>query len=46
MTGKCRLQLLYGRGGSEQDDPTALARLDMGESKPTPEPGSRLLGLA
>ena len=27
--------MLYGSGGSEHEDPTALARLDIGESKPT-----------
>lgn len=28
---------MYGSGGSEHEDPTALARLDIGESNPIPE---------
>ena len=31
------LRVLYGRGGSEHEDPTALALDDIGESKPMVE---------
>ena len=41
------LRLLYGSGGSEHEDPTALARLEIGESKPTFNGScSRLEGVA
>ena len=40
------LRVLYGRGGSEQEEPTALALLDIGESKPMEEDPNLLDGVA